>query len=105
MGRRKPIIGLCGGMGAGKSRVAAEFGRQDCLVVASDRLNHEVLRRPEVLRALAAWWGPQVVTAEGGPDRGQVARVVFSDPEQKSRLEGLVYPLIPQQRAAMKPAA
>ncbi|GAF79474.1 unnamed protein product, partial [marine sediment metagenome] len=50
MSRRKPIVGLCGGVGAGKSMVAKEFERLGCLVIDSDRLNHEVLRRPDVLQ-------------------------------------------------------
>ena len=57
----KPIIGLVGGIGAGKSRVAAEFARQGCLVIDADRQNHEVLRRPEVTAQLVAWWGPGVL--------------------------------------------
>ncbi len=48
--RKKPIIGICGGVGAGKSRVAAEFARLGCLVVDSDKLNHEVLLQPDILR-------------------------------------------------------
>jgi dephospho-CoA kinase len=97
----KPIIGLCGGVGAGKSRVAAEFQRAGCLVIDSDRLNHEVLRRPEVLATLREWWGEQVVGPDGTSDRKRIAEIVFADPDQKRRLEGLVYPLIAEIRAAM----
>ncbi|MGD8450395.1 MAG: dephospho-CoA kinase [Phycisphaerae bacterium] len=99
MARKKPIIGLCGGIGAGKSRVAAEFEQLGCLVLDSDRLNHEVLRRPEVLAELREWWGPQVVTAEGTPDREQIAALIFADDGKRRRLQGLVYPLIAELRA------
>jgi dephospho-CoA kinase len=99
--RKKPIIGLCGGIGAGKSQVAEVFERCGCLVISSDRLNHEVLREPEVLAALVSWWGEAVVDAAGGPRRERIAEIVFEDPEQKARLEELVYPLIARRRAAM----
>jgi dephospho-CoA kinase len=98
---KKPIIGIIGGIGAGKSRVAAEFERQGCLVVDSDRLNHEILRRPEVLATLRDWWGEAVVAPDGGPDRRRIAKIVFADAGEKTRLESLVYPLIAQRRAAM----
>lgn len=101
MTRRKPVIGIIGGIGAGKSRVAAEFERQGCLVVDSDRLNHEILRQPEVLATLRDWWGEAVVAPNGGPDRRRIAEIVFADAGEKERLESLVYPLIAQRRAAM----
>jgi len=97
----KPIIGLCGGIGAGKSRVAREFERLGCLVVDSDRLNHETLCQPEILRTLRAWWGPQVVGPDGLPDRKRIAEIVFADPQQKRRLETLVHPLIVQRQTAI----
>jgi len=98
---KQPIIGLCGAIGAGKSRVAAEFERLGCLVVDSDRLSHEVLAQPEVVETLRQWWGADVVAADGGPDRRRIGEIVFADPEQRRRLESLVYPLIASRRAAM----
>jgi dephospho-CoA kinase len=99
--RKKPIIGICGGVGAGKSRVAAEFGRLGCLVVDSDKLNHEVLLQPDILRVLQSWWGQEVVTPDGKPNRRRIADLIFADAEQKQRLEGLLHPLILQRQAAM----
>ena len=94
MGRIKPIIGLCGGIGAGKSVVAHEFERLGGLLIDSDELNPEVLRRPEVARPLRDWWGDAAVGADGRVNRSGVAEVVFGDPAQKQRLESLVHPLI-----------
>ena len=101
MGLKKPIIGLCGGIGAGKSFVAAEFERLGCVIIDSDRLNHEVLRRSEVLATLQKWWTDDVVDANGEPDRRRIAEIVFADAEQKQRLERLVYPLIAELRKDM----
>ena len=101
VGSKKPIIGLCGGIGAGKSRVAAEFEQLGCLVIHDDELNHEVLRRPDVRDTLRQWWGPEVIDPGGEPNRKRIAEIVFTDPVQKQRLEGLVFPLIARRRADM----
>lgn len=101
MSGRKPVIGLCGGIGAGKSRVAAEFERLGCFVIDSDRINHEVLGRPDVLATLRTWWGEEIATPEGAPDRRRIADIVFADAEQKLRLERLVHPLIVEVQAGM----
>lgn len=97
----QPVIGICGGIGAGKSAVAAAFGERGCLVISSDRLSHEVMESPDVSRQLAAWWGNQVVDADGRPDRQRIAEIVFRDGAQKQRLEALLYPLIAQRRSAI----
>ncbi|MBK8913897.1 MAG: dephospho-CoA kinase [Phycisphaerales bacterium] len=97
--RRKPIVGLCGAIGAGKSRVAAALGALGCKVIDSDRLNHEVLRRPEVLERLRSWWGPEVIAPDGQPNRRRIAEIIFSDGGEKRRLESLVHPLIDALRA------
>lgn len=99
--RKKPIIGLCGGIGAGKSRVAAEFERLGCLVVSHDRLNHEVLRLPAVVETLRGWWGDTVLGPEGHPDPRRIADIVFRDAAEKERLEGLLHPLILRRQADM----
>jgi dephospho-CoA kinase len=98
MGQAKPIIGLCGGVGAGKTLVACEFRLLGGLVIDSDRLNHEVLRRPEVVATLREWWGDAAIGVDGIPDRQRVAEVIFKDAEQRRRLESLVHPLIAELR-------
>jgi dephospho-CoA kinase len=97
----KPVIGLCGGIGAGKSLVASELERLGCLVIASDRLNHQILRRPEIVRTLREWWGDRILDDAGAVDRAEIAKIVFAAPKEKGRLESLVYPLIAQEREAM----
>lgn len=101
VGAKKPILGLCGAIGAGKSSVAKEFEIAGCRVIDSDALSHEVLRTPDVITTLVSWWGPTVSTADGTPDRRRIAAIVFADGAQKQRLEGLVHPLIAARRADM----
>src|ERR1051326_7435006 len=89
--RQKPIIGLAGGVGSGKSLVAAEFARLGGSVIDSDQLNHEILQSPAVLSKLREWWGDAVAKPGGGPNRRLIAEKIFSDASEKARLESLVY--------------
>ncbi len=93
------MIGICGGVGAGKSAVADAFAQAGCVVIDSDQANREVLARAEVRDQLVAWWGPGVLAADGTVDRRAVAEIIFSDPEARKRLESLTHPLIGQLRA------
>lgn len=100
MGSAPPIIGLCGGIGSGKSRVAREFERLGCVVIDSDLQNHEVLNLPTVQRRLRDWWGDEMIGPTGETNRERL-RFVFKDPAARRRLESLVWPLIDERRKAM----
>lgn len=97
----KPIIGLSGGIGAGKSEVAQILAALGAAVIDSDRMAHEELQHPEVLAELRRWWGDKILTADARADRRAVARIVFENPAELARLEGLIYPRLQQRRAAM----
>ncbi len=99
-GQRRPfVVGLVGGIGAGKSAVAAELSRHGFLVVDSDAEAKAALDRPEVRARLVEWWGSGVLDESGRVDRARVASIVFEDPAQRERLEGLVHPLVAAGRA------
>jgi dephospho-CoA kinase len=91
---RKPVVGLVGGIGAGKSAAAAALARRGAAVIDADRVGHEVLARHEVAAEVARWWGPGVLRSDGSPDRRAVGAVVFADPAERRRLEGFVFPRI-----------
>ncbi|MHC4246231.1 MAG: dephospho-CoA kinase, partial [Planctomycetota bacterium] len=63
--RRVPVIGLAGGIGAGKSAAAAVLARAGCVVSDSDRDAAKVLSETRALETLRCWWGDKVV-APGG---------------------------------------
>lgn len=96
--RRKPIIGLAGGIGSGKSSVARVFESLGAAVIDSDRLSHEQLADPVVRERLRQWWGGSLFTPDGAVDRKALAAIVFRDPEALRRLEGLLYPRIERRR-------
>lgn len=97
---RPVVIGLAGAIGAGKSRVAAEFARLGAVVIDSDAEAKGALDRPEVREQLRSWWGDQVIGADGRVDRKAVARIIFADPGERLRLEALVHPIVRTTRAA-----
>jgi dephospho-CoA kinase len=90
----KPVIGIIGGIGSGKSFVAKLFGELGCLVIGSDDQVSAAYRDPTVLATLRSWWGDDDKAPDGSLDRRAVAQRVFNDPQQLKRLEGLIHPLV-----------
>jgi dephospho-CoA kinase len=92
--RHVPVVGLIGGIGSGKSAVAAEFARRGAAVISGDLAGHEALRQPEIRDVLVKRWGDQVLDERGEIDRKKVAAIVFGDPGERKALEALVHPEI-----------
>jgi dephospho-CoA kinase len=90
----KPVVGLIGGIGSGKSRVAEEFVRYGAKVIVADAFGHEALRQPDVLAQVARRWGPQTLDAQGQVNRRHLAGIVFADAGERRALEALVFPWI-----------
>jgi dephospho-CoA kinase len=88
-----PVIGLTGGMGAGKSTALAALERLGAAVLSSDAIVHELLLRPDVSAPIVARFGPQVAP-EGTLDRSALARCAFGNDADRSWLEGLLWPLV-----------
>ncbi len=101
MKSKRPVVGLSGGIGSGKSAVAGILAELGAAVINSDELNRQELEEQEVRDALASWWGPGVLGPDGRIDRSAVARIVFADEAQRHRLEGLMHPRIEKRRAAL----
>jgi dephospho-CoA kinase len=99
--RPLPIVGLAGGIGAGKSEVASILERLGCFVIDSDQQARQALDRPEVREQLIQWWGRGILKPSPNKeaiDRSQVARIVFAHEDQRRRLEGLIHPLVRARR-------
>jgi dephospho-CoA kinase len=97
----KPVIGLTGGIGSGKTSVGRILEELGGALIESDRLGHEALAKPAVIRTLKQWWGDEVLDADGATDRVRLAAKVFADRKQRKRLEELLHPLIAAQRAEL----
>jgi dephospho-CoA kinase len=91
---RKPVIGLVGGIGAGKSAAAAAMARRGGRVVDGDRLGHEALELSDVKRQLVERWGERVLKPNGAANRRAIAGIVFDEPAELKALEAMVFPHI-----------
>ena len=101
----KPIIGITGGIGAGKSTVARILSELGCFVVDSDDLARQALLDPIVVETLVQWWGREILDPRDQIDRRAVAKIIFTRPAERKRLESLVHPWIEKRRLAMFAAA
>jgi dephospho-CoA kinase len=88
-------IGLTGGIGSGKSTVAAMLARLGASLVDTDAIARALTApRGAALPALAAAFGPGVIDADGALDRERMRAWVFADRDAKRRLEAVLHPMI-----------
>jgi dephospho-CoA kinase len=87
------LVGLTGGIGSGKSTVAQMLARRGAVVLDADAFAREAVRSGSAgLRAVAARFGSEVLTADGELDRPKLAAIVFADAGARADLEGIVHP-------------
>ena len=88
-------IGLTGGIGSGKSTVAAMLGEHGATLVDTDAIARQ-LTQPggNAMPAVAQAFGASMVDANGGLDRAAMRHAVFSDASLKQRLEAILHPMI-----------
>jgi len=89
------VIGLTGGIGSGKSSVAALLAKRGATIIDTDAIAREVVEPPSpVLDAIHYEFGSGVMTPDGRLDRKALARIVFADPRQRELLNRLTHPAI-----------
>ncbi len=89
------VVGLTGGMGAGKSTVARLLGEHGAHVIDADAIAREVVQPGEpALAAIAEEFGDEVLTDDGALDRGAMAGIVFADEDRLQALEAITHPAI-----------
>jgi dephospho-CoA kinase len=89
------LVGLTGGIGAGKSTVSAALAARGAVVVDADAIVRELQARgTPVFDAIVERFGPGVVGPDGELDRPALAAVVFGDPDALRDLNGLVHPSV-----------
>jgi dephospho-CoA kinase len=87
------LVGLTGGIGSGKSTVAAMLAQHGAVIVDADVLAREVIEpgTPGFDRVVARF-GTEVVTDDGALDRAALAAEVFADERARLDLEAIVHP-------------
>jgi len=108
---KKPIIGILGAIGSGKSTVAAEFAKLGCKVIDADKIAHELLDEPTVKAKVVGLFGQDILDSAGNAstslsmkgstslsiDREKLAEVVFTDADKLSSLNEIIHPLVLQR--------
>jgi dephospho-CoA kinase len=89
------VVGLTGGIGAGKSTVSAALAEKGAVVIDADAITREV-QEPgtPVFEAMVERFGPGIVAADGRLDRQAVADIVFPDPAALADLNAIVHPAV-----------
>jgi dephospho-CoA kinase len=91
--KKIPLVGLTGGMGAGKSTALAALEQLGAAVLSTDAVVHELYETEPLRAAVVKRWGEEV--APGGVvDRSAVATYAFADEQNRAWLESTLWPMV-----------
>ncbi|MCD6026258.1 MAG: dephospho-CoA kinase [Solimicrobium sp.] len=89
------IVGLTGGIGSGKTSIANAFAIRGADVIDTDIIARNLTTADgAAIAAIRSAFGDNMITQEGALDRGKMRALVFSDVDQKRRLESILHPMI-----------
>jgi dephospho-CoA kinase len=88
------VVGVTGGIGAGKSTAARLLGERGARVIDADAVVRELYGPGDLADGIAGQFGPGVLAGDGGVDRAALGALVFGDPDARRELEDLVHPAI-----------
>ena len=91
-------IGLTGGIGSGKSKVADLLAEWGAPIIDTDVIAHQ-LTGPNggAMVDIKQAFGDAVVAVDGSLDRAAMRVLAFQDPQARTRLEGILHPMIGRQ--------
>lgn len=96
-------IGLTGGIGSGKSTVAAEFKKLGVSVIDLDQLARDVVQSgTPALNKISDHFGEQILLESGELDRAELRNIIFGDAKEKEWLENLLHPLIRERQLELE---
>ena len=94
------LIGLTGGIGSGKSTVAAMLADRGALVIDADRVAHEVYEPgTEGHDLLLQRFGPSILDEQRRVDRRRLGAIVFNDAQALKDLNAIIHPLVRKEVA------
>lgn len=99
-------LGLTGGIGSGKSTVAAMLARHGAAVIDADAISRQTTAAGgTAIAAIRQAFGPEFITPDGALDRDRMRERVFRDPGARRQLEHIVHPLVGLETARQTQAA
>ena len=97
MNGKKPIIGIMGGIGSGKSTVAAELAKLGCKIIDADKIAHDLLELKDIREQAAALFGDDIIDSQGKVNRSKIAEIVFNNNELLLKLNNIIHPRVLQK--------
>jgi len=99
-------LGLTGGIGSGKSTVAAMLARHGAAVIDADAISRQATAAGgTAIAAIRHAFGPECITSDGALDRDRMRERVFRDPDARRQLEHIIHPLVGLETARQTQAA
>lgn len=93
-----PVIGITGGVGAGKSAVLAHLRERGAFVIEADAVARELMGPGSgILREIADSFGEDVLLPDGSLDRAKLSDIVFSDRGKLKLLNSLTHPAVKRE--------
>lgn len=88
-------VGLTGGIGSGKSTIAAMFKQHGAHIIDADQIGRDIVEPgAPAIAELAAAFGDSIVAADGSLVRAELARIAFQTPELTAQMNGIMFPRI-----------
>jgi dephospho-CoA kinase len=88
-------VGLTGGIGSGKTTVAKVFASLNIPVIDADEIAHRLVEKGQpALAQIQQEFGTDILNPDGSLNRKKLGERIFSDPEQKQKLESILHPII-----------
>ncbi len=96
------LIGLTGGIAAGKSTVAKRWVQLGAIEIDADQVAREVVEPGTVgLQRIREHFGEAVISTDGSLDRAALGKIVFGNQQQLASLNAIVHPLVKQRTAQL----
>jgi dephospho-CoA kinase len=93
------IVGLTGGIGAGKSTVANMFAQLGALTIDADQLARQAIEPGSIgFDEVVAEFSPKILT-DGDIDRQKLGKIVFKDADKRKKLEAIIHPKVQEALA------
>ncbi len=95
--RSMVLVGIAGGVAAGKTTVGKLFEEQGAELVEADEIGWGLLEDQEIRDRLIGAFGKDILSSEGEIERRKLGRIVFSSPEEREKLNSIVHPVLLQR--------
>ena len=89
---KKPVIGILGGIGSGKSSVTNEFAKLGCKVIDADKIAHKILDEKNIKEKVAEIFGKEILDNFGQIERIKLAEAAFGSREKLDKLNSIIHP-------------